>query len=430
MSAHAAPERSVAPNATTQAATAPLDVAAVRACFPVLDQSVHGKPLAYLDNAATSQTPKAVLDAMRAFYEQDRSNVHRGVHLLSERATKAFEDAREKVRTFIGARSAREIVFTRGTTEAINLVAASFARPALGPGDEILITTMEHHSNIVPWQLACEATGATLRVAPIADSGELILDQFEPLIGKRTRLVAIGHVSNALGTVNPVAAIVAMAKARGVPVLVDGAQAVPHLGVDVQALGCDFYAFSAHKMYGPMGIGALWAREQLLEAMPPWQGGGDMIASVSFEKSTWNHVPYKFEAGTPNVAGAIGMAAATDFIRSLGMARIAAHEDALLRRATQGLADIRCARIVGTAPVKASVLSFIMERIHPHDIGTILDRHGVAIRTGNHCAEPVMRRLGLAATARASLAAYNTEAEVDQLLEGVHEVRRFFLPHA
>ena len=403
-----------------------LDVDAVRRDFPALHQEVHGKPLVYLDNAATSQKPKQVLDAMRAFYEEDCSNVHRGVHLLSERATESFERARRKVAAFVGAASDREIVFTRGTTESVNLVANSFARPRLGPGDDVVITAMEHHSNIVPWQLACEATGATLRVAPITDAGELDLDALAGLLGPRTKLLAVGHVSNALGTINPIATIAGIARAKGVPVLVDGAQAVPHVRVDVAALGCDFYAFSAHKMYGPMGIGALWAREALLEEMPPWQGGGDMISAVSFKKTTYNVVPNKFEAGTPNIAGSVGLGAAIDYLNGIDFAAMQAYEDELLAYGTKALMAVPGIRMVGTASKKASILSFVMEDVHPHDIGTILDQEGVAIRTGHHCTQPLMERMCVPATARASLALYNTKEEIDALVGALARVREIF----
>lgn len=405
---------------TAAARPAALDVAALRAEFPILGTSAHGHPLVYLDNAATTQKPECVLRELRRFHVEDNSNVHRGVHLLSERATKAYEDARETVREFLGASSTREVVFVRGTTEAINLVAQSFARPRLREGDEILISAMEHHSNIVPWQLACEATGAKLKVIPMTDAGELEEGAAERLLGERTRLLAVVHVSNALGTVNPVKELVRLARERGVPTLLDGAQAVPHLAVDVRELGCDFFAFSGHKAYAPMGIGVLWGREALLEAMPPWQGGGDMIASVSFEKSTWNRLPYKFEAGTPNVPGATAMAEALRWMRRVGVERIGAHEAELLAHAHGALREVPGLRLVGTAREKAGVVSFVIDGVHPHDIGTIVDREGVAVRTGHHCAEPVMRRLGVPATARASFAAYNTREEVDALVRALH----------
>jgi cysteine desulfurase / selenocysteine lyase len=403
-----------------------LDVESIRNDFPVLEQQVRGKPLVYLDSAATSQKPRAVIDAIARYYLEDNANVHRGVHLLSERATQAYEAAREKVRRFINAAHAHEIVFVRGTTEAINLVAQTWGRIRVGPGDEILVTVMEHHSNIVPWQMLCQEKGAILRVAPMDDEGQLLLEELEQLIGPRTKLVALGHVSNALGTINPVRRIVEMAHRRKVPVLLDGAQAVPHLAVDVQALGCDFYAFSGHKLFGPTGIGVLYGRSELLEEMPPWQGGGDMISSVTFEKTTWNKLPYKFEAGTPDIAGAIGLAAAIDYVSAVGLPAIAAHEHDLLVHATEALRQIPGLRLVGTAKEKASVLSFLLGDVHPHDIGTILDREGIAIRTGHHCAQPLMKRLGVAATARASLAFYNRREDVDALVAGLHKVREVF----
>jgi cysteine desulfurase/selenocysteine lyase len=404
----------------------PYDVEALRAEFPILARQVRGKPLAYLDNAATSQKPRRVLAAEADYYAQANANVHRGVHWLSERATELYEGARAILARHVNARATREIVFARGTTEAINLVSQSWARPRLKPGDEILVTWLEHHSNIVPWQLVCQQTGAALKAAPITDAGAVDLDAFAALLSSRTRLVAIGHVSNALGTVNPVRRIVELAHAAGARVLIDGAQAVPHLAVDVQALDCDFYAFSAHKMYGPTGAGALWARETLLEAMPPWQGGGDMIRVVSFGGSQWNELPWKFEAGTPNIAGAIGFGAAASFLAELGLDRVHAHEDDLLRYATARLAAVPGLRIVGTAPDKAAVVSFVMDAAHPHDIGTIVDAEGVAIRTGHHCAMPVMERFGLPATARASFALYNTRAEVDRLVAALDRVREVF----
>ena len=400
-----------------------LDVAAVRRDFPVLERTVHGKPLAYLDNAASSQRPRAVIDAMSHYYETTHANVHRGVHTLSQEATELFEGAREKVRRFINARSTKEIVFVRGTTEAVNLVAQSFGRPRFGPGDEILISWLEHHANIVPWQLLCEQTGATLKVAPITPRGEIDFDAFVALLSPRTRLVALAHVSNALGTVVPVRRYLKVAKERGVPVLLDGAQAVPHLKVDVQALGCDFYAFSSHKMCGPTGIGVLYGREALLREMPPWQGGGDMILAVTFEKTIYNDLPYKFEAGTPAIADAIGLGAAIDYLEALGMERIAAAEHRLLEYATARLEEIPGLRIVGTAAEKAAVVSFTLEGIHPHDLGTILDHEAVAIRTGHHCAMPVMEFFKVPATARASFAFYNTRAEVDQLVAALHTAR-------
>ncbi len=404
----------------------PFDVGRVREDFPALHQRVQGKPLIYLDNAATTQKPRPVLEALRRFYEQDCSNVHRGVHTLSQRATEAYERARETVRRFLNARSEEEIIFVRGTTEAINLVAHSFGRARVRAGDEILISAMEHHSNIVPWQILCEETGARLRVAPINDDGELILDEFERLLTARTRLVAITHLSNALGTIPPVREIIQLAHARGIPVLLDGAQAVAHLKVDVQELDCDFYAFSGHKLYGPTGIGVLYGKAEWLEAMPPYQGGGDMISSVTFEKTTYNRLPYKFEAGTPHIAGAIGLGAAIEYVTTLGLDAIAAHERDLLIYATEALSGIPGLRLIGTAREKASILSFTLEGIHPHDIGTILDHEGIAIRAGHHCAQPVMERFGVPATARVSFALYNTREEVDALVTALQKVREVF----
>jgi cysteine desulfurase / selenocysteine lyase len=403
-----------------------LDVAAVRRDFPILDQIVHGHPLVYLDNAASSQKPHAVIEAEREAYETYYANIHRGVHSLSMRATDAYEAARAKVQRFLNAASTREIIFTRGTTESINLVAATYGRRNVLPGDEVLVTALEHHSNIVPWQMLCEEKGAVLRVAPIDDRGQVVLDELIALIGPRTRLVAVAHVSNALGTILPVEKIVEAAHARGVPVLIDGAQAVPHAPVDVRALDCDFYALSAHKVYGPSGVGVLYGKQALLEAMPPYQGGGDMILSVSFEKTTYNELPYKFEAGTPNIAGVIGLGAALDYVAAVGLPRIAAHEADLLQYATKRLHEIPGLRIVGTAEEKAAVISFVLEGIHPHDVGTILDYEGIAVRTGHHCAQPVMARFGLPATARASFAVYNTREEVDALVQGLHKVQEVF----
>jgi cysteine desulfurase/selenocysteine lyase len=404
-----------------QPATA-FPVERLRADFPILQQTVRGKPLVYLDNAATSQKPQAVLDTLHRYYTTLNANVHRGVHFLSEEATRAYEGARLKVKRFLNAADPAEIVFTRGTTEAINLVAASYGRAFLGRGDEIVISTMEHHSNIVPWQILCEQTGAVLKVAPITDAGELLLDDFAALLGPRTKLVSIVHVSNALGTVNPVRQIADLAHAVGAVVLLDGAQAAPHLALDVRALDCDFYAFSGHKVFGPTGIGVLYGKAALLDAMPPYQGGGDMIASVTFEKTTYNVLPYKFEAGTPHMAGAIGLGAALDYVSAIGLDAIAAYEHDLLLYATELLAAQPRLRLVGTAPEKASVLSFVIDGAHPHDVGTILDHQGIAIRAGHHCAMPLMQRLGLPATARASLAFYNTRAEVEALAAGIDEV--------
>ena len=402
---------------------APLDVQALRRDFPVLARRVHGKPLCYLDNAASSQRPQVVIDAVSQYYETTHANVHRGVHTLSQQATDLFEGAREKLRRFVNARSAREVIYVRGTTEAINLVAQSYARPRLAAGDEILVSRLEHHANIEPWQMVCEQTGATLRVIPMTRAGEIDFDAFRALLSDRTRLLAIAHVSNALGTIVPVRSFIAEARRRGVPVLLDGAQAAPHLAVDVQALDCDFYCFSGHKMCGPTGIGVLYGRESLLEAMPPWQGGGDMILAVSFERTVYNELPYKFEAGTPHIAGAIGLGAAVDYLQGLGLDRIAAAEHDLLEYATARLTSIPGLEIVGTAAEKAAVVSFTVRGIHPHDLGTILDSEGVAIRTGHHCAMPVMEFLGLPATARASFAFYNTRAEVDRLVDALGVAR-------
>jgi cysteine desulfurase / selenocysteine lyase len=408
------------------AAAPALNVERLRADFPILAQRINGKPLVYLDNGASSQRPRAVLEAERHYAEEMHANVHRGVHTLSQRATDAYEGARERVRRFLNARSSREIIFTRGTTEAINLVAQSFARPRLGSGDEILITWLEHHSNIVRWQMVAAATGARLVVAPIDRRGQVELDAFQALLSDRTRLVATAHVSNALGTVLPVREIIALAHARGVPVLLDGAQAVPHFAIDVQALDVDFYAFSGHKLYGPTGIGVLYGREALLSAMPPWQGGGDMILSVSFEGTTYNQLPFKFEAGTPNMSGAVGLAAAIDYVDSVGIGHIAAWERELLLHATARLAAIEGVTIIGTARDKASLVSFVVDGVHPHDLGTILDQDGIAIRTGHHCAMPVMTFFDVPATARASFAFYNTRAEIDRLADAVAGARALF----
>ena len=398
----------------------------VRADFPILGREVHGRPLVYLDSAASSQQPRAVLEATEHYATSSHANVHRGVHTLSQEATAAFEAARETVRHFINARKAGEIIFTRGTTEAINLVARSWGGTQLRAGDEVLITHLEHHANIVPWQLACAAAGARLIAAPLTPAGELDLPAFLELLGPRTRLVAVAHVSNALGTALPVAEIIAAAHARGVPVLLDGAQAIAHQRVDVQQLDCDFYAFSGHKMYAPTGIGVLYGRESLLAAMPPWQGGGDMILSVSIAHSTYNVPPWKFEAGTPNISGAIGLAAAMNYLEALGRERVAAHEQRLLQLATAQLAAVPGLQVVGTAREKAAVISFTLRGVHPHDIGTILDQEGIAVRTGHHCAMPVMTYYGLAATARASFGCYNTEADVARLLAGLERVREVF----
>jgi len=402
------------------------DVRRIRQDFPILSETIHGKPLVYLDNAATAQKPQIVIDRMVRSLVEENANIHRGVHELSERATKSFEDARAKVRKFINAADVREIVFVRGTTEAINLVAASFGRLRIKAGDEIVISGLEHHSNIVPWQLFAEQVGARIRVIPINDAGELRLDHYEPLLTSRTRLVSVVHVSNSLGTINPVREMIAAAHARSIPVLVDGAQAVPHMSVDVQALDCDFYAFSGHKMFGPTGIGVLYGKRALLESMPPYQGGGDMISSVTFEKSEYNVVPHKFEAGTPNITGAVGLGAAIDYLSALDRRALEAHEHDLTVYGTERLSAVPGVRMVGTAKEKASVLSFVMEGIHPHDIGTILNQEGVAIRTGHHCTQPVMQRLGVPATARASLAFYNTRGEIDTLVAALGKVCEIF----
>ncbi len=404
----------------------PFDAARIRQDFPILAQKPHGRPLVYLDNAATAQKPRAVIDALSRYYESNNANVHRGVHLLSERATADYEGARAKVAQFLGAADSREIVFVRGATEAINLVAQSYGRRNVGPGDEVLITAMEHHSNIVPWQMLCEEKGARLVVAPVDDAGELVLPELERLIGPRTRIVSVTHVSNVLGTVNPVKRIAEMAHARGAAVLVDGAQGAPHVPVDVQDLGCDFYALSGHKLFGPTGIGILYGRLDRLEAMPPWQGGGDMILSVTFEKTIYNRPPYKFEAGTPDIAGAIGLGAAIDYLRGIDLESAFAHEHQLLEYGTRSLAQVPGLRLLGTARERAGALSFVLGEVHPHDIGTILDREGIAIRAGHHCAQPLMKRYGLAATARASLAFYNTREEIDALVNGLKKVREMF----
>jgi cysteine desulfurase/selenocysteine lyase len=404
----------------------PFEVERIRKDFPILSRTMRGRPLVFLDSAASAQKPQAVLDAIADLYSNHYANIHRGLYELSETTTRLHEQARTKVQALLNAAQSREIVFTRNATEAINLVAHSYGRDHLGPGDEILITCMEHHANIVPWQMICEEKGARLRVAPISDTGELLLDELEGLIGPRTRLVAVTHVSNVLGTVNPVRRIIETAHARGVPVLVDGAQAVPRLAVDVQELGCDFYVFSGHKLYGPTGIGALYARADLLEAMPPYQGGGEMISSVSFEKTTYNEIPYKFEAGTPDITGAIGLAAAIDYVEAIGLHRIAAHEHALLAYGTELLSRIPGVQLIGTAREKTGVLSFVVEGVHPHDVGTVLDGEGIAIRAGHHCAQPLMDRLGLPATARASLGLYNDQSDLDRLAEGIRKVIEIF----
>jgi cysteine desulfurase/selenocysteine lyase len=414
------------PAAAASVSAAPLDVERIRADFPLLMRRVHGHPLAYLDNAATSQKPESVIRTLDRYYREYNANIHRGVHTLSEEATAAYEDARRRIAAFINAGDARQLVFVRGTTEAINLVAQAWGRNNLRTGDEIVITTMEHHSNIVPWQLACGQTGAKLRVIPITDSGEIDMDAARRTIRSATRLVAFGHVSNALGTVNPAREIVRLAKAQGALTLIDGAQAVPHKAVDVQALGCDFYAFSGHKLFGPTGIGALYGRAELLERMPPWQGGGDMIKMVSFEHTDYNDPPGKFEAGTPHIAGGIGFGAAVDYVTQVGLEAIGRHERELLEHATSAALRVPGLRLIGTAREKAGILSFVLDGIHPHDLGTILDHHGVAIRTGHHCAMPVMERFGVPATARASFALYNTHSEIDRLMEGIEAARKVF----
>jgi cysteine desulfurase/selenocysteine lyase len=411
---------------TRLAETTTFDVMKVREDFPILREHVHGKPLVYLDNANTTQKPSAVLDALDHYYRHDNANIHRATHLLSERATRAYEGARTKAQRLINAGSTREVVFTKGTTDGINLVAQSWARTHLKPGDEILVTWMEHHSNIVPWQLVCEQTGAVLKVAPITDAGELDVEAFRARLTGRTKLAAMVHVSNALGTINPVAGLVAAARAAGAVTLVDGAQAVPHLPVDVQALGCDFYVFSSHKMYGPTGVGVLYGREALLDGMPPYQGGGDMIAAVTFEKTDYNVLPYKFEAGTPNIAGVVGFGAAVDYLQGLDRAAALAHEDQLLDHATERVSGLDGVQLIGCARERTSVLSFVLDGIHPHDIGTILDTEGIAVRTGQHCAQPVMDRYGITATVRASIGLYNTREEIDALVEGLHKVREVF----
>ncbi|MCL5005643.1 MAG: cysteine desulfurase [Acidobacteria bacterium] len=395
----------------------------IRQDFPLLANAVHGKPLAYLDNAATSQKPLAVIEAEELFYRRDCSNIHRGVHELSERATRWYEDARTKVQQFLNARESREIIFVRGTTEAINLVASTFGRKQVGAGDEVLITAMEHHSNIVPWQILCEEKGARLRVAPINDRGEIVFEEYERLLSPRTRLAALVHVSNVLGTINPVREMVEAAHRRNVPVLLDGAQAAPHLKVDVQALDCEFYAFSGHKLYGPTGVGVLYGKAGLLDAMPPYQGGGDMIRSVTFEKTIYNTLPYKFEAGTPNIAGAIGLGAAVDYVNGIGLDNIAAYEGELLAYGTRVVGGISGVRIIGTAREKAGVISFVIEGIHPHDVGTVLDQEGIAVRTGHHCAQPLMERFKIPAATRASLAFYNTTREIDVLAAGIRKAK-------
>ena len=407
-------------------ASGSFDVARIREDFPILKQRINDKPLVYLDNAATGQKPQAVIDALVNYYTCENSNVHRGVHTLSQRATDAYEGARSKVRQFLNAADDREIIFVRGATEAINLVAQTYGRENIGPGDEIIISAMEHHSNIVPWQILGQETGAILKVVPINDDGELLLDEYEKLLSPRTKLVSIVHQSNALGTINPVEQIVELAHRRGVPVLLDGAQSVAHVPVDVSRVGCDFYVFSGHKLYGPTGIGVLYGKAELLEAMPPYQGGGEMIRSVTFEKTLYNTIPNKFEAGTQNIAGSVGLGAAIDYVANLGMDNIAAYEQELLTYGTRRLAEIGPLRLIGTARHKGSVLSFVMENAHPHDVGTILDAEGIAVRTGHHCAQPLMDRFEVSATVRASLAFYNTKEEIDALVKGIDRVIEIF----
>jgi cysteine desulfurase/selenocysteine lyase len=403
------------------------DVERIREDFPILKEKIHGKPLVYLDNAATSQKPKAVIDALVDYYSHYNSNVHRAVHLLSARATEACEEVREKVRRFINAASTKEIIFVRGATEGLNLVAQTYGRQNIRPGDEVLISGLEHHSNIVPWQMLCLEKGAHLRVVHIDENGVIPIDQFEKALNERTRIVALAHVSNALGTINPLGEMIRMAHRLNIPVVVDGAQAVPHMQVDVSALDVDFYAFSGHKIFGPTGIGVLYGKEALLEAMPPFEGGGDMIRSVTFEKTEYNVLPYKFEAGTPDIAGIVGLGSAIDYVNGIGMDRIQAYESELLEYATKALSHLDGVRIIGNAPNKAGVLSFVLEGVHPHDVGTILDQQGIAVRTGHHCAQPVMDRFQIAATTRASLAFYNTTSEIDALVAGIRKVQEFFL---
>jgi len=398
-----------------------LDTAALRRDFPILGQTVHGHPLVYLDNAASAQKPRAVMAAEERAYSEFYANIHRGVHSLSMKATDAYEAARVKAQHFMGAASVKETILTKGTTDAINLVASSYGRRNVGAGDEVLITGLEHHSNIVPWQMLCEEKGARLRVAPLDEQGRVVMEEYERLLSPRTKMVAVAHVSNALGTINPVRRMIDLAHARGVPVLIDGAQAAPHLAIDVRALDCDFYALSSHKMYGPSGVGLLYGKRDLLEAMPPWQGGGDMILSVTFDKTTYNELPYKFEAGTPHIAGVIGLGAAVDYLTAVGLSRVAAHEHDLLTYGTERLREVPGLRLLGTAAEKAAVLSFVIEGLHPHDIGTVLDYEGIAVRTGHHCAQPVMDRYCVPATTRASMGLYNTRQEIDALVAGLQK---------
>jgi cysteine desulfurase/selenocysteine lyase len=402
------------------------DVESVRRDFPILALSVHGKPLVYLDNAATTQKPRSVIESISRYYESQNSNVHRGVHYLSQTATEEFEGSRRKIQRFLNAKSSNEIIFVRGATEAVNLVAQSYGRDTVGPGDEILISAMEHHSNIVPWQILCQQTGASLKVIPMNDKGELLFEEFDKLLGPQTRLLSVIYVSNSLGTVNPVSEMIELAHSRGVPVMLDAAQAAPHMSLDVQKLDVDFMALSGHKVFGPTGIGVLFGKAELLESMSPYQGGGDMISSVTFEKTTYNTLPYKFEAGTPNIAGAIGLGAAVDYVSGIGFEQIEAYEGELLCYATAALSEIPEVKIIGNAKKKAGVVSFALDGVHPHDIGTVLDQAGVAIRTGHHCAQPVMDFYGVPATARASLAFYNTTSEIDALVGGIHSVLKVF----
>jgi cysteine desulfurase/selenocysteine lyase len=415
-----------ATEATKENDVSPFDVNRIRRDFPILNQQVHGRPLIYLDSAATSQKPRVVIDRLARYYAEENSNVHRGVHYLSQLATREYDDARLRVQRFLNAADSHEIIFTRGTTEGINLVASSYGRKFVHAGDEIIISAIEHHSNIVPWQMLCEQTGAKLRVIPINDAGELLMDEYAAMLNAKTKMVAVNHISNALGTINPVKRIIELAHSRDIPVLIDGAQAAPHLKVDVRDLDCDFYAFSGHKTCGPTGIGALYGKSHWLEAMPPVMGGGDMIASVTFEKTTYNTLPYKFEAGTPNIADAIGLGAAIDYLNGIGLDRIEAYEHELLQYATETIGAIPGVRLIGTAREKASVLSFTLDDVHPHDIGTILDQDGIAVRAGHHCAQPVMKRFGVPATVRASLAFYNTKEEIDALAQGLQRVMEVF----
>lgn len=404
----------------------PVNVDSVRSDFPELARTVYDRPLVFLDNAASSLKPKAVIDRISAYYTNEHANIHRGVHYLSQQATEDYENARRSVQSFINAPSTSEIIFTRGTTEAINLIAATYGRTHLQPGDEVLISTMEHHSNIVPWQMICEERGAHLRVIPINDAGELIYDEFQLMLNERTKMVAVGHVSNTLGTINPIKRMIADAHGLGIPVLVDGAQAAPHMAIDVQDLDCDFYCISGHKMFGPTGIGILYGKAEWLDKLPPYQGGGDMIESVSFEQTTWNELPHKFEAGTPNIAGGIGLGATVEYLNTVGMDAINYYEYELLTYATEKLSETPGVQLVGTAADKASVLSFLIKGVHPYDAGTILDRLGIAVRTGHHCTQPLMRRFGIPGTVRASLAFYNTKAEIDALVEGIGRVKQMF----